>query len=573
VVSRRDLIKMGILGTGGFVLLPPGGGFGRVSSSFSDDYQFSSPRLTPFVDELPTLAELTKVGRFDDIAAYAQPYVGASTVFCEISAAERFVKFHRDLLPTAAWAYVDPHVAPPSEPGRLLTFQMPRTTWDQPRGGGFLVRHINNLPTAPRDFGVPITTTHFHGGHQPAPADGLPSDIKNRRDDFPAHVVMRPGEHFDYMYPFLDVGFAHGQATQDERTSFLWFHDHVLDFTGANVYRGLANFVPIFDEIDTGNENDASPNALRLPSGEFDIPLMLQDKIFDISGALIYNRDEDGFLGDTMVVNGVVQPFHHVKRRKYRFRFLNGANARIFEVFLTNDYGQTFPMTQIGGGGSLLARPIKGVRSFTEFMAERVEIVVDFGDPIFSGEKAVYFENRLVQTDGRKGDEIVSRGTKLVKWILDDDKVTDNSRVPDELRPFATVSAQEIANATRRTFRLDRSHSMFTVNGEPMDIEKVVARPRINTPEIWHVENNSGGWWHPAHTHLELGRVLLKNGRRPPLAERDGIGKNDTALLRGNENVDVFLKFRDYPGPYMSHCHNLEHEDMAMMFRFDVEPW
>ncbi|HWW83908.1 MAG TPA: hypothetical protein VNZ26_09925, partial [Vicinamibacterales bacterium] len=285
LLTRRDLMKMGVLASGGFALLPPGGGIGRVSSFFTSN-QGRSPRLTPFVDPFPTFDVLTKVRQFDpaDIAPYASPYFGVDTparigTQCfEIDAVERNVKFHRDLPPTSAWAYVDKNRPPASD--RLITFQFPKVTHGQPAGAGILVRHFNTLPTAPRDFGFPITTVHLHGTHSPAPADGFPTDIMNRPADFPAHVVIRPGDHHDYMYPFRDVGFSHGQPTKDDRTSTLWFHDHLLDFTGANVYRGLANIMPVFDDIDTGEETDAMP-ALGLPSGPFDLPLVLQDKIFD----------------------------------------------------------------------------------------------------------------------------------------------------------------------------------------------------------------------------------------------------------------------------------------------------
>jgi FtsP/CotA-like multicopper oxidase with cupredoxin domain len=89
-------------------------------------------------------------------------------------------------------------------------------------------------------------------------------------------------------------------------------------------------------------------------------------------------------------------------------------------------------------------------------------------------------------------------------------------------------------------------------------------------PQIWHLENKSGGWWHPIHIHSEFMRVLRRNGKQPPLNERDGVARKDTVLLRGGESVDVFLKFRDYSGPFVFHCHNIEHEDMAMMARFDI---
>jgi FtsP/CotA-like multicopper oxidase with cupredoxin domain len=568
--TRRELIKMGVLGAGGFVLLPSGGGFGRVSSSFADARQ--SPRLQPFVDPLPTLKPLTRVGRFSSINAYARPFVGAATRFYEIATEERFVQFHRDLPATPVWAYVDPNGSLPPGPPRLITVRLPTVKHGQPAGAGILVRHRNNLTTAPRDFGFPTLTSHLHGGHQPAPADGFPTDIDNRPAGYPARVTIPPGGFYDYMYPFRDDGFRSPPISFTERESYLWFHDHILDFTGPNVYRGLATIMPVFDEIDTGNETDTSPGALRLPSGRFDLPLVLQDKTFDVGGALVFDPfDQDGFLGDTMVVNGVVQPFHEVLRRKYRLRFLNGSNARIYKIFLTNDAGQAFPMTQIATDGGLLARTIPNVASFTISPAERVEVVVDFGEPIFSGESRVYVENRLAQTNGAKPHRVVARGDRLMRLVLTGGRVTDDpSRLPARLQPFEPVPASELARAEHRSFLFDRRHGVFTINGEPVDLERPAFSVRRNRPQIWHLKNRSGGWWHPIHVHSALMRVLRRNGAAPPRAEADGNARKDTVLLRGNEHVDVFLNFKDYAGPFHFHCHNIEHEDMAMMMRFDV---
>ena len=267
-------------------------------------------------------------------------------------------------------------------PDRLITFQYPKIRLGQQIGGGYLARVHNFLTTAPRDFGFPNVTVHFHGGHQPSPADGFPHDISNRPSSFPAQVTIPVGGFHDYAYPFADVGIFDGPIEEAERPSTYWFHDHFLDFTGQNVYRGLANIAPAFDELDAGDET--ASDTLALPSGAHDIPLVLMDKTFDISGTMVFDPfNGDGFLGDTMTVNGVVQPYCRVQRRKYRFRFLNGSNARLYQIFATNDLRQTFPMTQIATEGGLLGHPIRNLQSFSLFMSERVEVVelqgVDLG--------------------------------------------------------------------------------------------------------------------------------------------------------------------------------------------------
>jgi FtsP/CotA-like multicopper oxidase with cupredoxin domain len=163
----------------------------------------------------------------------------------------------------------------------------------------------------------------------------------------------------------------------------------------------------------------------------------------------------------------------------------------------------------------------------------------------------------------------VANGVKLLKFVLEE-RVEDPSRVPDVLRPFEPIPADLIAQATVRHFRYERSGGMWVINGELVDIDKPMVSPPLGAPELWTLINNSGGWWHPVHTHLEFGRIISRNGMEPPLTGRDGIAKVDTVVLGPNDQAEVFFRFRDYPGPFVNHCHNLEHEDHAMMFRWDV---
>ncbi|MBA2490757.1 MAG: multicopper oxidase domain-containing protein [Gammaproteobacteria bacterium] len=127
-----------------------------------------------------------------------------------------------------------------------------------------------------------------------------------------------------------------------------------------------------------------------------------------------------------------------------------------------------------------------------------------------------------------------------------------------------------LAAAKRREFIFDGRRGGWAINGKFVDINKPIASPAINTPEVWRLVNKSGGWWHPVHVHLEFMRVLTRNGKQPPLEERDGQSRMDTVMLGPNDEVEVYFKFRDFPGPFVFHCHNIEHEDMFMMARFDV---
>ena len=193
---------------------------------------------------------------------------------------------------------------------------------------GTIVRHVNNLPPADAHvgFGEPRTTVHLHGGHQPARSDGFPTDLR-LADGSAFNVSFERGEHFDYTYPLVAPGVLDDLrdgtdhlGDHSERASTLWYHDHILEFTSHNVYRGLLGFFLLRDtpvgaspEVlaqvrDTGDEStaaaNAAPNALRLPSGAYDVPLLLQEKTFGLNGELIYDVfNLDGFLGEKYLVN------------------------------------------------------------------------------------------------------------------------------------------------------------------------------------------------------------------------------------------------------------------------------
>jgi FtsP/CotA-like multicopper oxidase with cupredoxin domain len=479
--------------------------------------------------------------------------------YFEVVAEERMVTLHPDLGATAIWGYRPanvtfwPYMLGPTFKAHI----------GHGFGHGFVVRFKNQLPTAPRPFGVPMLTTHLHGGHHPARFDGFPFNIDGH-DPF----VFGPGHHYDYCFPLLDVGSAHGKIDTTERPATLWYHDHFLDFTGPNVYHGLAGFFLVFDEIDCDDETNAQ--GLQLPSGRFDVPLVLQDRVFAGDGSLIYDPlDHDGFLGDKMLVNGAVQPYLNVERRKYRFRFLNGSNARIYQIAIADSDFVPRPFDQIATEGGLLSHPIRGIDRFMLSMAERVEIVFDFS--AFPDGTELFIVNRAVQNDGRGPDEFVRRGTRLLKFRVVGGQVSDPSRVPDDLRPFAPIPPERIAIAKRRRFELQRRHGGWMINDEfAGHLDTPVARPRLDQPEIWKLVNDSGGWWHPVHIHLEFCRVLTRNGRVPPLDERDGMAKKDTLRLGPEESVEVYFEFRDFAGPWTFHCHNMEHEDRAMMARFDT---
>jgi len=334
-ITRRDLLRWGIVVGGGATLAS-----GRRFSG-ADGGLPPSPRTDPFIVELkagqgiPPVA--TPVAPFDTLAdpgdclnvdgttafhVNGPRTVPANTEFFLIHETPVVHSFHPQLPPNVLWGY-DGEIPGPTIVGRSGTPQ--------------LIRFVNDLPVNdPVRIGEPITTIHRHGGFQNPEDDGYPLD------------TFCTGESRDFYYPNR----PQGGLLQNEHST-MWYHDHAIDITGPNVYRGLAGFFPVFNSLDTGNENDASP-ALGLPSGPFDIGLVFQDRQFDAQGQLVYNTfDHNGFIGDKFCVNGLIQPFLKVQRRKYRFRLLNGSNARVSQFFMST--GQ--PFVAIATDSTLLPAP------------------------------------------------------------------------------------------------------------------------------------------------------------------------------------------------------------------------
>jgi len=555
-MRRRDFLRLGMAGGAGLFGARNARAVGRVLHDPPP-----SPRTTPFVQALPVPPLLTTVDPFNAECTPPPQSDPTRLRFYRVIAEERLVRLHPELPLTRVWGYRDANT-----PRGQYPF-LPGPTFIGRSQEPIVVRHVNELPADHVGFGEPSSTVHFHGGHVEARSDGFPEDI----DGFEA-VVMRPGESHDYCYPLLDPGFSTGEPDVTDRPSTLWYHDHLLDFTGANVYRGLSGFFLYFDELDTGSEFA----GLRLPSGEFDVALVLQDRRLDRNGQLVYDglTDHNGFLGDKYLVNGVIQPFLDVKRRKYRFRLLNGSNARFLGISLTDRDDRVLPYDLIATEGGLLAAPARGQKLSLLSPAQREEIVIDFAQ--FPEGARVYLMNRLEQEDGRgprgtfEDPELVRHGTRLLEFRVGP-TVDDPSRVPDVLRPFEAIAQSVIDGARRRTFEFERRHGGWVINGEGVDLDRPIARVPRNEPEVWKLKNGGGGWWHPIHIHVEFMHVLKRDGKRANrVEERDGMAKRDVITLGPNSEVEVFFLFRDFPGPFVFHCHTLEHEDAFMMARFDI---
>jgi FtsP/CotA-like multicopper oxidase with cupredoxin domain len=422
-----------------------------------------------------------------------------------------------------------------------------------------IVRFQNNLDV--------ITIPHNHGAHVAAFSDGSASLN-------PAQLIP-PGEHRDFCYPNIApvVDFVTFEQDTSDFSSTQWYHDHAhvpeidLGITGQNVYMGLAGFYLLTDELEQGLIDSGV-----LPAAAYDIPLVLQDRVFADDGALVYDPDADNFngvLGDVFVINGKAQPKYRVERRKYRFRILNGSNARFWELRLS-DPGMKF--VQIGADSWLLEQAVipvsierDAVRVNTVRLtpAERADVVVDFRN----APAEVWLENILIQDDGRRPSDVRIPGTPVLKFIVAGAPAAKDASVEPGtlLRPHTRIRLDEIA--ATRVFEFERKDGHWAINDQFFNHERDDATPAPDSAERWVLKNAGGGWVHPIHIHLEAQQLQHLSQRAIAPQERF---KKDTISLGPNEEAEVFIKFRTFTGRYVFHCHNLEHEDMAMMAVFNV---
>ncbi|HKB16378.1 MAG TPA: multicopper oxidase domain-containing protein [Planctomycetota bacterium] len=546
--GRRDLLKMGLLATGGYLVAKKASSSPLILVRRRDDFP-TSPPTTPFAAPLPIPPTAQNVplapapGEFPVAGEAPRPAHQKWSQFLpqktyELVAAETTHEFHPDLpAPSTVWSFNG------IVPGPLF-----KANYGEP----IVVRFRNGLPTVAQHVGPgrPEISVHLHNGHTASESDGNPAD-------FYATPLFK-----DNHYPNVLAGFASTHPPNgdpSEAMSTLWYHDHRVEFTSPNVYKGLAGMYLLFDELDTGNEL----TGLHLPSGEFDVPLFFADKLFDEDGQLFFDTfDFDGLLGDKDTVNGKIQPFFNVARRKYRFRLLNGGPSRFYEFFLSNG----LPFIHISNDGNLLPAPIPR-QSLRIAVAERVDAILDFSDTELGEE--IILQNRLEQVNGRgPTGEILSPGEsrEVLKFVVTGD-AADPSEVPATLRPLPVIDPT--AAAATRTWRFERKNGQWAVNGKFFDPNKIRAKPKLNTSEIWILRNESGGWSHPIHIHLEEFRILEINGQNP---QGTLVSRKDMAELAPNTEVRVLQHFRDWLGKYPMHCHNTVHEDHAMMVRWDVVP-
>lgn len=558
--SRRDLIKMGLITSAG-MLAPIKGLSARARDPYAriplDDPE--SPHTDPWLEEMPRIPEATPVVLTPPPQKIAQTAAGEAPR----DPHQRWDEFQARFGPPITYqniaAQTSGHIVHPQLPPQTLfsyNGQVPGPLFKNFYNQRVVIRWRNNLPFVGfNGFGRGEISTHLHNGHTASESDGFPAD-------FYAAPKFK-----DQHYPNIRAGYDQFPETAGdhrETLNTLWYHDHRVDFTAQNVYKGLAGFYLLFDELDSNNENDPPPK-FGLPSGEFDVPIIFNDKVFDEDGHLFFDKfNLDGILGDKFMANGKIQPFFRVRPRKYRLRLLNGGPSRFYEFFLRNaTLGQDDRFHVIANDGNLLPAPVLNQRSIRVAVAERVDIIVDFTG---KAGQTIYLENRLEQEDGRgpTGDILpTNEAMKIIKFKVELPFTGDNSRVPPAFRPNPPLEP----TVATRIWRFDRSNGQWTINGKVFDEDEIRASIRRGTAEKWVLQNNSGGWQHPIHIHFEEFQMLTRNGVAPPPVER---GRKDVARLQFNEVINIFMRFRDFNGRYPMHCHNTIHEDHAMMLRWDI---
>jgi len=506
-------------------------------------------QLTPYLDPLP-------------IPAVATPIVGSpgAAATYTLTMREFEQQLHSQLPPTRVWGY-DDGVAALHTPGPIIvarTGQPVTVNWVND-----IRDFVTNVPRSNKHYlAVDVqqdgggnvcimgaedkakTVVHLHGGHVPAAVDGYPE------------ATYLPGDPpVTYTYP------------NNQQAGYLWFHDHALGITRLNVYMGLAGAYLVRDSVE---------DAINLPQGQYEVPLVIQDKKLNPDGTLKYPALwMDHWFGDKVMVNGKIWPYFDVKKGKYKFRMLNGSTSRVYTLSLSPPSG-TLTFSVVGDEGGLLEAPAHGVGQLTIAPGERYDVVVDFagyntGDEILLVNSApAPFPNGVVDLP----QVMKFRVTSQTGFT---DPIPSTLRTIQRLDPATAVKTRDLVLKQSGTDGCGRS--MWEING--LHFNDITEFPELGTTEVWRFINDSGVS-HPMHPHLvmfqildrdgftkgALGEIIPNGSPQPPPAEESGW--KDTAMVAPNEILRVITRFEDYKGRYPYHCHILEHEEHEMMRQFQT---
>ncbi len=442
------------------------------------------------------------------------------------------------------------------------------------------------------------TNIHWHGLHVPDDMDG-----------HPRHTAA-PGKRYVYEFEIKD------------RAGTYFFHPHPHGRTGRQVYFGMAGLFLVSDEEE---------QAAKLPSGEYDMPLILQDRSFDRENRLVFLSDEGarhgtrdggmmgggmmgggmmgggmmdmmtrmmGFLGDRILVNGRPDAIVSVATRPYRFRLLNASNARIFK--LAWDDGS--PLTVIGTDGGLLEAPVQ--RSYVTLApGERLELWADFSRYGLGTEvtmRSLPFAGDMAMGGGMMGGGMMGGG--MMGMMMGNQALPNGAAfpvfkvrvahsekapatLPKRLSTMVRYRPEDAVNYRRpRRFDITMGMMEWGINGRSFEMEAVADDEivKLDTLEVWEFANDAsmgmmGMMAHPMHIHGLQFQILersvtraLREGRNSVSAGYVDEGWKDEVFLMPGERAKVLVAFRDYPGLFPYHCHMLEHGDTGLMRNYLV---
>ncbi|MBT1074254.1 multicopper oxidase family protein [Geobacter grbiciae] len=417
------------------------------------------------------------------------------------------------------------------------------------------------LPTLKNELSAD-TIIHWHGLIVDSKNDGIPTD------------AIGAGESYRYDFTVANRGGTY------------WYHPHPYELTSAQAYLGMASFFIVEDEDELRLRH-----ALDLEPGHTDIPLVIQDKRFDAMGNVVYNPSENewfmGFLGDTILANLTVKPYLDVATRLYRFRLLNGSNARIYRLAFVSPEG-VVPFSLIGTDGGLLDRPWT-VKELFLAPGERADILLDLsdfrvGDSLFL--KSLPFDpmdnEQMAGGMAAEPSMGIANGEEFYVMKLNvKRRAWSYARIPRSLSVVAPINT---ANAMMRQLTLAQAGPgvmKWAINGETFDPTRISFEVERGSVEVWEIMNEMMGMPHPMHIHGFQFQVLGREGspqQTAGLAVDGGrlpsdLGWKDTILIWPGETIRVAVDLSiPYAGPqqYVFHCHNLEHEDMGMMVNYMV---
>lgn len=511
--------------------------------------------LTPFLDPLPIPKILKPKERKKDYVYY------------EVRMKEFNHKFHQELEPTKVWGYEG---------------QLPGPTIEVEEGECAKIQWINHLPST---HFLPIDRTlHGSGHHMPEVRTVVHLHGAEVEPDSDGHPEAWFTKGFEKCGPrFANKIYSY---PNNQRSTALWYHDHAIGITRLNVYAGLAGMYIIRSDQE---------RALNLPSGIYEIPLIIQDKSFKPNGELSYpttvtvpNPPPDfpevsitpGFAGDTIIVNGKAWPYLEVEQRKYRFRVLNASNERFYRMKLSS--GQ--PLTQIGSDGGLLQKPVR-LEEIIIAPSERVDLIIDFSNqPVDS--KIILTNTARVPFDFGAPPDPATTG-RIMEFRVIERSQTDTSTIPQflsKIKRFEECDAIRTRDISLDVTRDSYNRLLFLLkNHEYMD--GITENPVINELEIWRIINQ-GIAYHPIHIHQIQFQIVdripfdtdcynltgqLRFTDEPELPLANERGWKDTVQAAPGYVTRLMMRFGPFSGRYVYHCHILEHEDHDMMRPLDVQ--